>query len=142
MKTTLSTQPKSCWGNQWLTFAVELERSVIEQAPLVIECLDDVRACAKRLLTQHMLQHLPRCILESAALAPYLERWCLDAAALRLRLRLARAAPILLWIKEEQVSFFGGGFASLAAPPYPQPQQPQQPRASQHRHHHHLTCLN
>jgi hypothetical protein len=28
-----------------------------------------------------MLQHLPLGILESAALAPYLERWRLDAAA-------------------------------------------------------------
>ena len=70
----LSAQ-RHCW------FSAELERSVTEQAPLVIECLDDVPARAKRLLTLHMLQHLPRCILESAALAPSLERWRLDAAA-------------------------------------------------------------
>ncbi len=62
-------------------FSAELERSVTAQAPLVIECLDDVRARAKRPLTPHMLPYLPRGILESPALAPYLERWRLDAAA-------------------------------------------------------------
>ncbi len=55
-------------------FSAELERSVTKQAPLGIECLDDVLASAKRPLAQQMLQFLPRCILKSAALAPYLER--------------------------------------------------------------------
>ena len=64
--------------NNW--FTADLERSVTAEAPLVIDCLDDVCACAKRPLTPHMLQHLLRGILESAALAPYLERWRLDAA--------------------------------------------------------------
>jgi hypothetical protein len=34
--------PRHCW------FSAELEPSVTEQAPLVIECLDDLRARAKR----------------------------------------------------------------------------------------------
>ncbi len=55
----------------------------------VIECLDDVHARAKRPLTPQMLQFLPRGILESAALAPYLERWRLDAAAAATRARCA-----------------------------------------------------
>jgi hypothetical protein len=66
---------------QQRAFTADLERSVTAQAPLVIECLDDVRARAKRPLTPHMLQYLPHGILESPALAPYLERWRLDAAA-------------------------------------------------------------
>ncbi len=61
--------PRKLWFNP------ELERSVTEQAPFVIECLDDVRARAKRPLAPRMLPFLPRGILESAALAPYLERW-------------------------------------------------------------------
>ncbi len=56
----LLSAPRHCW------FSAELERSVTEQAPLVIECLDDVRASAKRpLAPQMMLQHLQRGILES-----------------------------------------------------------------------------
>jgi hypothetical protein len=70
----LLSAPRHCWFN------AELERSDTEQAPLVIECLDDVRARAKRPLVPQ-LPLLPRVILESAALAPYLERWRLDAAA-------------------------------------------------------------
>jgi hypothetical protein len=69
-----------------------LKRSLTEQAPLVIECLDDVRTRAKRQLTPQMLPFLPRCILESAARAPYLERWRLDAstaAAAAIRARCA-----------------------------------------------------
>jgi hypothetical protein len=62
-------------------FTADLERSVTAEVPLVIECLDDVRARAKRPLTPHMLPYLQRGILESPALAPYLERWRLDAAA-------------------------------------------------------------
>jgi hypothetical protein len=62
-------------------FTADLERSVTAEAPLVIECLDDVSARAKRPLTSHMLPYLPCGILESPALAPYLERWRLDAAA-------------------------------------------------------------
>jgi hypothetical protein len=65
--------------HNWLT--ADLERSVTAEAPLVIECLNDVRARAKRPLTPHMLPYLPCGILESTALAPYLERWRLDAAA-------------------------------------------------------------
>ncbi len=55
-----------------------VQRSVAAQAPLVIECLDDVRARAKLPLTPHMLLHLLRCIRRARA---YLERWRLDAAA-------------------------------------------------------------
>ncbi len=62
--------PRSHWFNP------NLERSVTELAPLVIECLDDVRARARRPLAPRMLPLLPRRILESATLAPYLERWC------------------------------------------------------------------
>jgi hypothetical protein len=62
-------------------FTADLKRSVTAEAPLVIECLDDVRARAKRPLTPHMLPYLPCGILESPVLAPYLERWRLDAAA-------------------------------------------------------------
>ncbi len=51
--------------------------------------LDDERARAKRPLTPQMLPFLPRGILESAALAPYLERWRLDAAAAATRARCA-----------------------------------------------------
>ncbi len=61
-------------------FSAELERSVIEQAPLVIECLDNVRARAKRPLVPQ-LPLLPCGILESAALSPYLKRWRLDASS-------------------------------------------------------------
>jgi hypothetical protein len=53
-------------------FTADLERSVTAEAPLVIECLDDVRARAKRPLTPHMLPYLPCSFLESPALAPYL----------------------------------------------------------------------
>jgi hypothetical protein len=62
-------------------FTADIERSVTAEAPLVIECLNDVRARAKRPLTPHMLPYLPSGILESPALAPYLQRWRLDAAA-------------------------------------------------------------
>jgi hypothetical protein len=57
--------------------------SVTELAPLVAECLDDVRARAKRggwrpLAPQN--EFLPKGVLASAALAQYLERWkLLDA---------------------------------------------------------------
>jgi hypothetical protein len=54
-----------------------------------------VRARAKRPLTPHMLQHLPCGILESAALAPYLERWRLDAAADAAATRARCAYPAL-----------------------------------------------
>jgi hypothetical protein len=70
------------------TFCAKLERSVTEQAPLVIECLNDVRARAKHQLAPQ--QPLLQCgILESATLAPYLERWRLDAAAAATRARCA-----------------------------------------------------
>jgi hypothetical protein len=75
-------------------FSAELERSVTEQAPLVIECLDDVRDRAMRLLARQLL-FLPRGILQSAELAPYLERWRLGAsvqALLRLAASRARCA--------------------------------------------------
>jgi hypothetical protein len=62
-------------------FTADIERSVTAEAPLVIDCLNDVRACAKRPITLHMLPYLPSGILESPALAPYLHRWRLDAAA-------------------------------------------------------------
>ncbi len=52
--------------------SADLERSVTEQAPLVIECLDDVRARGKRPLATQMLPFLSRCILE---------RWRLDASS-------------------------------------------------------------
>jgi hypothetical protein len=79
--------PRHCW------FRAELKRSVTEQAPLVIECLDDVRARAKRPLTpQMMLPFLPRGILESAALAPYLERWRLDCSTADAAATRARSA--------------------------------------------------
>jgi hypothetical protein len=42
--------------NNW--FTADLERSVTAEAPLVIECLNDVRARAKRPLTPHMLPYL------------------------------------------------------------------------------------
>jgi hypothetical protein len=80
----LSAQ-RHCW------FSAELESSVTEQAPLVIECLDDVRARAKRPLVPQ-LQLLPRGILESAALAPYLERWRLDASTAYAAATRARCA--------------------------------------------------
>jgi hypothetical protein len=66
--------PRKLWFN------ADLERSVTKQAPLVIECLDDVRARARRPLAPR-LPFLPRCILESAALAPYLECWRFAPAA-------------------------------------------------------------
>ncbi len=63
-----------------------------------------MRARAKRPLTLQ-LPLLPRGILESGPTS------CAGAWTPLLLLRLARAAPIRLWIKEE-VSFFGGGLAS------------------------------
>jgi hypothetical protein len=79
-------------------FSAELERSVTKQALLVIEFLDYVHACAKRPLAQQMLLFLQRCILESAALAPYLERWrWTPLLPLLLLPALARAAPIGIW---------------------------------------------
>jgi hypothetical protein len=61
--------PRGHWFNP------NLESSVTAQAPLVIKCLDDVRARARRPLAPRMLPLLLRGILESASLAPYLERW-------------------------------------------------------------------
>jgi hypothetical protein len=75
----LSAQ-RHCW------FSTKLESFVTEQAPLVIECLYNVRARAKRPLTPQ-LPLLPCGILESSALAPYLERWRLDAAVAATRAR-------------------------------------------------------
>ncbi len=54
-------------------------------------CLDDVRSRAWRPLAQQ-LPFLPRGILKSAALAPYLERWRLDASAAAAAPRRARCA--------------------------------------------------
>jgi hypothetical protein len=64
--------PRKIWFNAELDSL--LERSVTEQAQLVINCLDDVRERARRPLAPQ-LPFLPRSILASAALAPYLERW-------------------------------------------------------------------
>jgi hypothetical protein len=67
-------------------FSAELERSVTEQARHRVP-----RRRARRPLAPQ-LPFLPRGILESAALAPYLERWRLDASAAAAAPRSARCA--------------------------------------------------
>jgi hypothetical protein len=56
---------------------------VTRHAALAEECLDDARAHAKRKEGRALppLEYLPRGILESEALEPYLKRWKRDNAA-------------------------------------------------------------
>jgi hypothetical protein len=76
-------------------FAPRLERDVTRQARLVEECLDDVRARAVQRgwapLAPHWKRCLPKGILASGAMQPYLHRWAAadDAAA-------AAAAAVVL----------------------------------------------
>ena len=63
-------------------FMLHHEEDVTRHAALAEECLDDARAHAirkKRALPP--LEYLPRGILESEALEPYLKRWKRDDAA-------------------------------------------------------------
>ena len=67
-------------------FAPASEHEVTRQVRLVEECLDDVRARAVRCgwapLAPHWRACLPKGILRSAAMQPYLRRWAAaDAAA-------------------------------------------------------------
>ena len=63
-------------------FLVREEREVTRLAPLVEECLDDVRARAVQRgwapLAPHWKRCLPKGVLASAALQPYLRRWAAD----------------------------------------------------------------
>jgi hypothetical protein len=68
-------------------FVAHYEPSVTPATLLIIECLDDVRERAKRAryakwsAPAHHIEFLPCGILESAPMAPYLERWRRDDAA-------------------------------------------------------------
>jgi hypothetical protein len=63
-------------------FVPSYEEDVTRFALLAEECLDNARAHAKRKgRTLPPLEYLPRGILESEALEPYLKRWKRDDAA-------------------------------------------------------------
>jgi hypothetical protein len=63
-------------------FMPQLAEDVTRHAALAEECLDDVRAHAKRKgRSLPPLEYLPSGILESEALEPYLKRWKRDIAA-------------------------------------------------------------
>jgi hypothetical protein len=63
-------------------FMPHYEDDVTRHAALAEECLDDARAHAKRKgRALPPLEYLPRGILESEALEPYLKRWKRDDAA-------------------------------------------------------------
>jgi hypothetical protein len=63
-------------------FMQDYEEDVTRHAALAEECLDDARAHAKRKgRALPPLEYLPRGILESEALEPYLKRWKRDDAA-------------------------------------------------------------
>jgi hypothetical protein len=59
------------------------KEDVTRHATLAEECLDDARAHAKKRKGRALppLEYLPRGILESEALEPYLKRWKRDDAA-------------------------------------------------------------
>jgi hypothetical protein len=82
------------WTQGWvfpdlvsMWFMLQEEADVTRHAALAEECLDNARAHAKRKgRSLPPLEYLPRCILESEALEPYLKRWKRDtdlAAAAR-----------------------------------------------------------
>ena len=72
-------------------FWAEDDQDVTRRAAVVEECLDDARAHAKRKgRALPPLEYLPRGILESEALEPYLKRWKRDDAA---AISAAAAAP-------------------------------------------------
>ena len=82
--------PEATW------FTASCDADVTRHAALAEECLDDARAHAKRKHKKGRalppLEFLPRGILESEALKPYLERWKRDneaAAAAPTRARCA-----------------------------------------------------
>ncbi len=59
-------------------FHADFEESVTKLELLVEECLDDVCARAKRggwEQLEQQIEFLPKGVLESAALEPYLTRW-------------------------------------------------------------------
>jgi hypothetical protein len=63
-------------------FMPHYEEDVTRHAALAEECLDEARAHAKSKGWRPIpLDFLPRCILESEALEPYLKRWKRDDAA-------------------------------------------------------------
>ena len=74
--------PEATW------FTASCDEDVTRHAALAEECLDDARAHAKKHKKKLLppLEFLPRGILESEALKPYLKRWKRDEAA-------AAAAP-------------------------------------------------
>ena len=81
----VSYDPEATW------FTASCDRDVTRHAALAEECLDDARAHAKRKgWTPIPLEYLPRGILESEALEPYLKRWKRDDAA---AISAAAAAP-------------------------------------------------
>jgi hypothetical protein len=72
----VSVTPDATW------FMLHHEEDVTRHATLAEECLDDARAHAKRKgRALPPLEYLPRGILESEALEPYLKRWKRDDAA-------------------------------------------------------------
>ena len=92
----VSYDPEATW------FTASCDRDVTRHAALAEECLDDARAHAKRKgWTPIPLEYLPRGILESEALEPYLKRWKRDdyyeaAAAAAAPTRARCAYPLLL----------------------------------------------
>ncbi len=81
---TRATMSVQFYTQHKVWFHARLEQSVTALALLVAECLDDVRARAKRAKraswrapAQH-IEFLPKGLLESVALEQYLERWRLD----------------------------------------------------------------
>ena len=84
-------------------FWAEDDQDVTRRAAVVEECLDDARAHAKRKgRALPPLEYLPRGILESEALEPYLKRWKRDndaaaiSAAAAAPTRARCAYPLLL----------------------------------------------
>ena len=81
-------------------FAPASEHEVTRQVRLVEECLDDVRARAVRCgwapLAPHWRACLPKGILRSAAMQPYLRRWAAadDAAAAEAAAEVAAEAAV------------------------------------------------
>ena len=74
-------------------FWAEDDQDVTRRAAVVEECLDDARAHAKRKgRALPPLEYLPRGILESEALEPYLKRWKRDNDAAAI-ISAAAAAP-------------------------------------------------
>ena len=80
--------PEATW------FTASCDEDVTRHAALAEECLDDARAHAKRKgRSLPPLEFLPRGILESEALKPYLERWKRDDNNEAAVAAVAAAAP-------------------------------------------------